>query len=101
MLIFCCCREHYIKWWTAVEGPNHNEVRQLSEKVQEQPECHNDVEKRVEFSLPTWMILNSLEVMGYKVVTSGPHVTGNEKYDHRDFVWTLHKTHEEWDSSSK
>ena len=77
------------------------QVRQISEKVQEQPEDHNDREKRVEFSLPTWCILNGLEVMGYKVVTSGAYVTGNQRHDQRDFVWTLNKTHEEWEASSK
>jgi len=87
--------------WCSVQGLNHNEVRILAEKVQDQPEHHDDRAKRVEFSLPTWLVLNALELMGFKVVTSGPHVTGVKKHDQREFVWTLHKTHDEWESSSK
>ena len=36
-----------------------------------------------------------------EVVTSGPYVTGMKKHDQREFVWTLHKANEEWESSSK
>ena len=32
-----------------MQGLNHNEVRTISEKVQEQPEHNNEREKRVEF----------------------------------------------------
>ena len=46
-------------------------------------------------------ILNGLERMGYRVVTSSCMITGYGKHDTRDFIWTLHKTREEWDSSSK
>ena len=44
-----CFRESVCKWWVAVQGLNHNEVRTISEKVQEQPEHNNEREKRVEF----------------------------------------------------
>ena len=94
-------RENAIKYWCTVQGLNHNEVRILAEKVQDQPEHHDDRAKRVEFSLPTWLILNALEMMGFKVVSSGPYVTGTKKHDQREFVWTLHKTFDEWESSSK
>ena len=94
-------RENAIKYWCTVQGLNHNEVRILAEKVQDQPEMHDDRAKRVEFSLPTWLALNALELMGFKVVSSGPYVTGRAKHDQREFVWTLHKTHDEWESSSK
>ena len=94
-------RENAIKYWCTVQGLNHNEVRILAEKVQDQPEHHDDRAKRVEFSLPTWLILNALEMMGFKVVSSGPYVTGVKKHDQREFVWTLHKTFDEWESSSK
>jgi hypothetical protein len=46
---------------------SHNEVRVLAEKVQDQPEAHDDKAKRAEFSLPTWLVLNALEIMGFKV----------------------------------
>ena len=94
-------RENAIKYWCTVQGLSHNEMRVLAEKVQDQPEAHDDRNKKAEFSLPTWLVLNALEVMGFKVVTSGPYVTGHAKHDQREFVWTLHKTHDEWESSSK
>ena len=94
-------RENAIKYWCTVQGLNHNEVRVLAEKVQDQPEHHDDRQKKAEFSLPTWVMLNALELMGFKVVTSGAYVTGIAKHDQREFVWTLHKTHDEWESSSK
>ena len=50
------CRESVCKWWVAVQGLNHNEVRSISEKVQEQPEYNSEKEKRVEFSVPSWMV---------------------------------------------
>ena len=76
-------------------------MRLLSEKLSDQPESHSDKEKMAEFSVPTWMVLNGLERMGYRVVTSSSMITGYGKHDTRDFIWTLHKTREEWDSSSK
>ena len=36
-------------------------------QVQEQPEHSSERDKRVEFSVPTWLVLNGLEAMGYKV----------------------------------
>ena len=68
---------------------------------QDQPEAHDDKAKRAEFSLPTWLVLNALEIMGFKVVTSGPFITGLAKHDQREFIWTLYKAHDEWESSSK
>ena len=35
--------------------------------MQEQPEHGSERDKRVEFSVPTWLVLNGLEAMGYKV----------------------------------
>ena len=32
------------------------QVRQLCEKVQEQPEYQNDKDKKAEFSVPSWMV---------------------------------------------
>ena len=36
---------------------------------------------QVEFATPTFNVLNALEQMGYKVVTSGAFVTGHNKFD--------------------
>ena len=95
------------------------QVRLLAEKVSDQPESHNDKEKMAEFSVPSWQvvhsmrsiqfrcfffylqILNALERLGYRVVTSSCIITGFGKHDTRDFVWTLHKAKEEWEASSK
>ena len=95
------CRESVCKWWVAVQGLNHNEVRTISEKVGEQPEYNNEREKRVEWSVPTWTVLNGLEVMGYKVVTCGDYMTGEQRHDQKEFVWTLYKNKEEWENSTK
>jgi hypothetical protein len=32
------------------------QVRLLAEKVSDQPESHDDKEKKVEFSVPTWQV---------------------------------------------
>ena len=98
---FFHCRESVCKWWVAVQGLNHNEVRTISEKVGEQPEYNNEREKRVEWSVPTWTVLNGLEVMGYKVVTCGDYMTGEQRHDQKEFVWTLYKNKEEWENSTK
>lgn len=93
-------RENYFKWWVKVEGLNHAELRHLTEKIGEQPEKQNELEKTAEFSIPTWMVLNGLEHLGYKVVTSDQYVTGQGSFDQKEFVWTLHKSREEWETSS-
>jgi len=94
-------RENAVKWWITVQGLNHHEVRLLAEKVSDQPESHNDKDKLAEFSVPSWQILNGLERLGYRVVTSSCMITGFGKHDTRDFVWTLHKAKEDWEASSK
>lgn len=94
-------RENAVKWWVSVHGLNHHEIRLLAEKVADQPETHDDREKLVEFSVPSWQVLNALERLGYRVVTSSSIVTGFGKHDTRDFVWTMHKAKEDWDASSK
>jgi len=94
-------RESVCKWWVAVQGLSHNEVRSISEKVQEQPEYNSEKEKRVEFSVPSWMVLNGLEVMGYKVVSCGDYMTGDQRHDQKEFVWTMYKNKEEWENSTK
>ena len=42
-------RENAIKYWCTVQGLSHNEVRVLAEKVQDQPEAHDDKAKKAEF----------------------------------------------------
>jgi len=94
-------RENAIKWWTTVQGLSPYEIRLLTEKVSDQPECSLDKERIVEFSSPTWQVLNGLEKMGYRVVSCSSIITGYAKFDTRDVIWTLHKTKEDWEASSK
>lgn len=98
---YVCVRENAVKWWVTVHGLNHHEVRLLAEKVSDQPETQDDREKLVEFSVPSWQVLNGLERLGYKVVTSSSIVTGFGKNDTKDFVWTMHKAKGDWEASSK
>ncbi len=35
-----------------------SQVRLLAEKVSDQPESHDDKEKKVEFSVPTWQVIS-------------------------------------------
>ena len=53
-------RENYFKWWVKVEGLNHADMRHLAEKIGEQPEQICDREKTAEFSIPSWMVSNSI-----------------------------------------
>ena len=47
----------------------------------------------------TPQVLNGLEQLGYRVISSSQHVTGQGTFDLKDFVWTLHKSKEVWDHS--
>ena len=49
--------ENAVKWWITVKGLAHNEVRLLTEKVSDQPESHDDKEKIVEYSIPSWQVI--------------------------------------------
>ena len=48
-----------------------------------------------------FQVLNGLEVMGYKVVCCGDYMTGEQRHDQKEFVWTMYKNKEEWESSTK
>ena len=75
-----------------VDGLPFNEFRVLSEKTSTLPEDKDEKNRRVEFATPTFNVLNALEQMGYKVITSGAFVTGHNKFSKREFVWTLHRS---------
>ena len=74
-----------------VDGLPLNEFRILSEKITSLPDFKDEKYRKVEFSTPTYNILNALEQMGYRVVTSGAFVTGHDKFSQREFLWTLHR----------
>ena len=75
-----------------MDGLPLNEFRVLAEKAAAAPEYRDEKNRRVEFATPTFNVLNALEQMGYRVVTSGAFVTGHNKFDQREFVWTLHRS---------
>ena len=52
--------------------------------------------RRMEFSTNTISILNSLEMMGYKVVTSGAFAGSTiGTFAQKEFIWTLHRSSNE------
>ena len=63
----CFLRESYYKWLVRVEGLTYSELRHLSERLGEQGERLGDLDM-TEFSLPSWMVLNALESLGYSVL---------------------------------
>ena len=71
--------------------PLFSEVRLITEKSASETSLRDEKIRRVEFATPAYNLLNVLEQMGYKVVTSSAFVTGPRKFDTKDFIWTLHK----------
>ena len=63
---------------------------ELGNKSSSQDYHHNDL----------MQVLNGLEQMGYRVVTSSCMVTGFTKHDTRDFIWTMHKAKADWEACS-
>ena len=51
-----------------VDGLPLNEFRVLAEKATSSPEYRDEKNRRVEFAVPTFNVLNALEQMGYKVM---------------------------------
>ena len=76
MMPYVILRESYINGVCCVDGLPLNEFRILAEKASASPDSRDEKNRRVEFTTPTYNILNCLEQMGYKVVTSGAFVTG-------------------------
>jgi hypothetical protein len=89
---YILCRESYVQGSCTVDGLPLNEFRVLAEKASAAPESRDEKNRRVEFATPTYLVLNALEQMGYRVVTSGAFVTGLKKFDQREFIWTLHRS---------
>jgi len=85
-------RESYVQGSCTVDGLPLNEFRVLAEKATSSPEYRDEKNRRVEFAVPTFNVLNALEQMGYKVITSGAFVTGHNKFSNREFIWTMHRS---------
>ena len=75
-----------------VDGLPLTEFRILGEKCSTSPDMRDEKNRRMEFPTNTITVLNSLEMMGYKVVTSGAFVTGHDRFSQREFLWTLHRS---------
>jgi len=95
---YVLCRESYIQGSCTVDGLPLNEFRVLSEKAAATPEYRDEKNRRVEFATPTFNVLNALEQMGYRVLTSGAFVTGHAKFDSKNFIWTLYRSTTEMES---
>lgn len=74
-------RESYINNTCVVDGLPMNEVRLITEKSSSPSHLRDERNWRVEFSTEAFNLLNSLEQIGYKVVTSSSFVTGHKKFD--------------------
>merc|ERR1711915_644428 len=84
-------RESYFSNRCVVDGLPSNEVRQISEKSSSPSSVRYERNSRIEFNTEACNLLNALEQLGYKVVTSSSFVTGPKKFDTKDFVWTLYR----------
>ena len=67
-------RESFLCISSTVEGLPSNEARILAEKCCTYPELKEEKQRRLDFNIPSLPILNSLEQLGYKVVSSGSFV---------------------------
>ena len=63
----------------------------ITEKSSSPSDLRDERNRRVEFSTPAFNLLNALEQIGYKVVTSSSFVTGPKKFDTKDYIWTLYR----------
>merc|ERR1712110_1128043 len=84
-------RESYINNSCLVDGLPSNEIRLITEKSCSPSHYRDERSWRVEFSTESYNLLNALEQIGYKVITSSSFVTGHKKFDTKDYIWTLYR----------
>ena len=84
-------RESHINSNCIVEGLPLNEIELISKKFSANMVQKEERNRRVELATPAFALLNALDQMGYKVVTSSSFVTGPNKFDTKDFIWTLYR----------
>ena len=65
-----------------VDGLPYKEVRVVAVKTGAEAEMRDEKNRTVEFSTDPGSLLNALETMGYRVVTSS-------NFGPSDFIWTL------------
>ena len=90
-------RESYMDCSCLVDGLPLNEVRTVTEKSSCPSDLRDEKNRRVEFSTPAYNLLNALEKIGYRVITSSSFVSGHKKFETKDFVWTLYRSSHEAD----
>ena len=93
LMPYLLVRESYMSGCCLVDGLPLTEFRILGEKCSTSPDMRDEKNRRMEFPTNTITILNSLEMMGYKVVTSGAF-SGSSfgTFSHKEFIWTLHRS---------
>jgi len=93
-------RESFINSYCSVEGLPLNEGKILGERCGVYPDTKDEKSRKLEFSTSVINILNSLEQMNYKVLTSGSFVASQSfnnnkasrtRFSQKDFIWTLHR----------
>lgn len=99
-------RESFINSYCCVEGLPLNEGKILGERCGVYPDTKDEKCRKLEFSTTVINILNSLEQMGYKVVTSGAFVASQSvnnnkssrtRFTQKDFIWTLHRVSKDFE----
>ena len=88
-------RESLISACSTVEGLPPQEAKILGEKYSSAlSSSSEDRARRLELSVSSVAILNSLETLGYSLVTSGAFTAAldnPETFLQREFIWTLHR----------
>ena len=74
-----------------MEGLPLNEFRILTEKVCT-PEGKDENKRTIEFLTAPFNVLNGLEVLGYRVVSSGDFVPSQKKFSKGEYIWTLYRS---------
>lgn len=78
-----------------VDGLSPSELRLIADKSESH--WRDEKNRRIEFASPAFNLLNVLEQLGYRVVTSSAFVTGTKKFDTKDHVWTLHRPPQDYE----
>jgi len=92
-------RESFLTGSCWVEGLPLTESKLLAERCQVFPDLREERHRRLEFNTSAVNILNSLEYLGYRVITSGSFVASQannkkgskHRFIQREFVWTVHR----------
>ena len=87
-------RESLLSAYSTVEGLPSHEAKLLGEKYSALSSFSEDRTRRLELNVASVTLLNSLESLGYSLVTSGAFsaaLDSPETFLQREFIWTLHR----------